>query len=216
MSIRILIADDHAILRKGIAELIKKEDNMEVVAEAENGLEAVRLACKLSPDVAVVDISMPVLNGLDATTRLSKEKPGVKVIILSMHENEQFILRSFRSGAWGYLLKECTFNELIRAISSVARGNKYISPSISRIVLKNFLDSSHSVKCGEAKFSLTAKERQVLQLLSEGSSVKEIARGMSLSVKTIESHRQHIMEKLGLHSIAELTKYALREGLTSL
>lgn len=215
MGVKILIADDHAILRKGVVSLVEKQPGMQVVGEAEDGMEAVSLARKLCPDVIVMDISMPKLNGIDATAQITRDLP-IKVIILSMHENEMFIERAFRSGASGYLLKECTFNELIQAINEVACGNKYLSPAISSTVLKKYLSGESAAKARKRGNELTPKERRVLQLLSEGYSTKDVGRILGISVKTAETHRQHIMEKLGLHSIAELTKYALRQGLTTL
>jgi DNA-binding NarL/FixJ family response regulator len=215
MSIKILIADDHKIVRDGLRSLLEKHDDMEVVAEAENGRTAVELARKLSTDVVVMDISMPDLNGIEATRQIISARPEVKVIALSMHSDRRFVIGMFQAGVSGFLLKDCAFEELASAILAVTANQKYLSPLAAGVMIEDYLqrlppedDSASSV--------LTRREREVLQLLAEGWSTKKIASHLHVSVKTVETHRRRIMAKLKVHSIAELTKYAIREGLTSL
>jgi DNA-binding NarL/FixJ family response regulator len=215
MGIRILLADDHKIVRDGLRALIEKQPDMEVVAEAADGRAAVHMAKELSPDVVIMDISMPDLNGIEAARQIVVESPRVKVITLSMHSDSRFVKEVFKVGASGYLLKECAFDELSNAIHTVIADQIYLSPHITHVVLNDYLSK---VPMTEASvFSiLTAREREVLQLMAEGKTTKEIAYALDLSVKTVEAHRQKIMEKSNIHSVAELTKYAIREGLTSL
>ncbi len=215
MSIRVLLADDHKIFRDGLRTLIEKEAGMEVVAEAENGRKTVKLAEKLSPNVIIMDVSMPDLNGIEATRKIIAGTSNVKVIALSMHSDRRFVLGMLEAGASAYLLKDCAFAELVSAIRQVAAGNTYLSPKIADVVVKGYLnkvsDSSLTTRT-----ILTSREREILQLLAEGLSAKEIAAHLNLSIKTIETHRRNIMEKLEIHTIAELTKYAIREGLVAL
>jgi len=215
MSIRVLLADDHKIFRDGLRTLIEKEAGMEVIAEAENGRKAVKLAEKLSPNVIIMDVSMPDLNGIEATRKIIAGTSNVKVIALSMHSDRRFVLGMLEAGASAYLLKDCAFAELVNAIRQVAAGNTYLSPKIADVVVKGYLnkvsDSSLTTRT-----ILTSREREILQLLAEGLSAKEIAAHLNLSIKTIETHRRNIMEKLEIHTIAELTKYAIREGLVAL
>lgn len=215
MTIRVLVADDHKILREGLRSLLESQDDMEVVAEAEDGRTAVGLARELKPDVVVMDVAMPDLNGIEATRQIVADSPNVAVIGLSMHSDRRFVAGMLSAGAYGYLLKDCTFDELVEAIRSVVAGRRYLSPAVTGVVVDDYvrrLTKEESVPCSV----LTAREREVLQLLAEGKSTKEMASQLHVSVKTIETHRQKIMEKLGLHSVAELTKYAIREGLVSL
>lgn len=214
MTIRVLIADDHTIMRAGLRSLLEKEDQIEVVAEAENGRRAVQLAVEHEPDVVVMDVSMPDLNGIEATSQVLESLPEAKVIALSMHTDKRFVMGMLRAGASGYLLKDCASQELANAIVSVASNKKYLSPDIAGVVIE---DSLYGVQQeGETVSSLlSAREREVLQLIAEGWSTKQIAAHLYVSVKTIETHRRQIMKKLDLHNIAELTKYAIREGLTS-
>lgn len=216
MKIRVIIADDHKIVRDGLRSMLSRYPEIDVVAEAENGRETVDMVKKHSPEVVIMDIAMPDLNGIEATRQISFEHPEVKVIALSMHSDRRFVSEIFKAGASAYLLKDCAFEELITAIRSVNSNMTYLSPSISGIVVDDFI--RHPGEKGEPSvFSvLSNREREVLQLLSEGRNTKEIAAYLSVSIKTIEAHRNKIMTKLGIHSIAELTKYAIREGLTSL
>jgi DNA-binding NarL/FixJ family response regulator len=214
MTIRVLIADDHTIMRAGLRSLLEKEDQIEVVAEAENGRRAVQLAVEHEPDVVVMDVSMPDLNGIEATSQVLESLPEAKVIALSMHTDKRFVMGMLRAGASGYLLKDCASQELANAIVSVASNKKYLSPDIAGVVIEDSLYGLQQE--GETVSSLlSAREREVLQLIAEGWSTKQIAAHLYVSVKTIETHRRQIMKKLDLHNIAELTKYAIREGLTS-
>ncbi len=215
MTIGIVLADDHQIFREGIRQLFDQQGDMEVLAEAADGRMAVKLARELSPDVVVMDISMPGLNGIDATRRIIAENPQVKVVALSMHADRRFALEMLKAGATGYLLKDCAFEELVRAINAVLKGQTYLCPEMTELVLRDSLHLSEEPKSLEP-CPLTLREREVLQLVAEGKNTKEIAELLNVSVKTIESHRSNIMKKLNLHSLAELTKYAIREGLTCL
>lgn len=214
MSIRILLADDHRIMREGLRSLIEKEPDMEVVAEAEDGRTAVQLVQELSPDVAIMDITMRELNGIEATRQIMTYSPGVKVIALSMHSDQRFVKEILKIGASGYLLKDCAFEELVCAVRTVVANRAYLSPEIAHIVI-NYI---HHLPGGDSLVfsALTAREREVLQLLAEGETTRQIASHLYVSVKTVETHRRKIMKKLDIHSIAELTKYAIHEGLTSL
>lgn len=214
-TIKILLADDHKLLREGLRALIEEQQNMIVVAEAEDGRSAVRLAAKLAPDVIVMDISMPGLNGIDATRRIAAESPDIKVIALSMHADRNFVVEMFKAGAAGYLLKDCAFEELIHAIRAVSSQKAYLSSKLSDTMIKDYVKLFP--KKNPSVFSaLTTREREVLQLLAEGRSTREVAANLNVSMKTVETFRQRIMKKLDIHSVAELTKYAIRAGLTSL
>jgi len=215
MSIRIILADDHKIVRNGLRSLIEKEGDMEVVAEAEDGRTAVQLAVQLSPQVVLMDIAMPGLNGIEATRQIIASAPQIKVIALSMHADKRYIMEMLKAGASGYLLKDSAFEELAGAIRTALKNKTYLSPPVSEIVIGDYVQQLQ--KSNGSVFSvLAAREREVLQLLAEGSSTAKIADQLHVSVKTVETHRQHIMEKLNIRSVAELTKYAIREGLTSL
>jgi DNA-binding NarL/FixJ family response regulator len=215
MSTKILLADDHKIIREGLRALLEKESDMEVVGEAQDGLTTIKLAKKLLPNIVIMDIGMPDMNGIDATRQIFSETQGIKVIALSMHSDRRFVLQMLKAGASGYLLKDSAFEELALAIKTVMAGQPYLSPKITDVVIKEYIVSLP--KNEETVFTkITVREREVLQLLAEGKATKQIAAFLNVSVKTIETHRQQIMEKLDIHSIAELTKYAIREGLTSL
>ncbi|MEN6617824.1 MAG: response regulator transcription factor [Syntrophorhabdus sp.] len=215
MNIRIIVADDHKIMREGLKALIDKQPDMEVAAEAQDGLTTTKLARKLLPQVIIMDIGMPEMNGIDATRQIVSENKDVKIIALSMHSDRRFVLEMLKAGASGYLLKDSAFEELVTAVHTVMGNQSYLSPRITDIVVKEYL--GNIPKNESSVFNvLTAREREVLQHLAEGKSTKQIASTLNLSVKTVETHRQQIMDKLELRTVAELTKYAIREGLTSL
>lgn len=213
--IKILLADDHKMLREGLRALIENQPDMKVAAEADNGREAVRRAVELAPDVVIMDISMPGLNGIEATRQIIARLPSVRIIVLSMHSDKRFVVEMLRAGAKGYLLKECAAEELINAIRSVSKNVVYLSPGIAGDIVRDYVNL---VSADEIKICpvLTAREREVLQFIAEGRNTKEIAHELNISVKTIETHRKQVMDKLDIHNIADLTKYAIREGLTTL
>jgi DNA-binding NarL/FixJ family response regulator len=214
MSIKILIADDHKIFREGLRALIEKQPGMEIIDEVDNGRKAVQLVRDLLPDVIIMDIAMPNLNGIEATRQIVAKAPSVKVVALSMHSDKRFVVEMLKAGASGYLLKDCAFEELGHAIHAVRANRTYLSPKIADMMIKDSVRLFPKTKL--SVFSvLTSRQCEVLQLLSEGKTTSQIAQDLQVSVKTIETYRQQIMDKLDIHSIAELTKYAIREGLTS-
>ncbi|MHC4459564.1 MAG: response regulator [Planctomycetota bacterium] len=215
MSIKILLAEDHKITREGLRALLEKESDMQVVGEAEQGRTAVQLVRELKPNVVIMDVSMPDLNGVEATRQILAKSSNVKIIALSMHSDTLFVAEMLKSGASGYLLKDCAFEELAQAIRTVVADKKYLSPSISGVVVDDYL---HRLSKADVSGSdvLTDREREVLQLMAEGKSTKQIALKLHISIKTVETHRRQIMNKLDIHTVAELTKYAVRKGLTSL
>lgn len=214
--IRILLAEDHTIVRKGLRALLKDASNITVVAEAADGRDAVLKAARIKPDVVVMDISMPLLGGLEATRQITKNTPDVKVLVLTVHTDEEYILQALRAGAAGYLLKEAAPTELIRAIEVVHGGEAYISPTISRDIIRDYVEKTDSLLEETSFDRLTERERETLQLIAEGHSMKEIAGHLSISHKTARAHRSNLMVKLDIHTTAELTLYALRHGLISL
>jgi DNA-binding NarL/FixJ family response regulator len=214
MTIRVLLADDHRIMREGLRSLLEQQSDMTLVGEADNGREAVRLARKVLPNIAVVDLAMPDLNGIEATRQILDVAPQVKVLALSMHMDRRLIMGMIEAGASGYLLKDCAFEEFVNAIRAVAAGGMYLSPRIAGLVVKDRLRTNGESPSLAAP-TLTPKEREIVQLIAEGRSTKEIASLRSVSIKTVETHRQHVMGKLGYRSVAELTKFAIREGITS-
>jgi DNA-binding NarL/FixJ family response regulator len=213
--IKVVLADDHQIVRLGLRSLLSLEPDIEVVGEADNGRAVLRLVQDLSPDIVIMDISMPDMNGIEATRQVLAESAGVKVIALSMHSDSLFVLNMFKAGASGYLLKDCALEELVKAIRTVMSRKAYISPSISDTVIKDFI-SGWSSPDSTAYSVLTPREREVLQLMAEGRSTVQIAESLCVSVKTVEAHRKQLMTKLDIHNVAELTKYAIRQGLTTL
>jgi DNA-binding NarL/FixJ family response regulator len=215
MSVRVLLVDDHAIIREGLRSLLEKQPDLEVVADADDGRRAIELVRELCPDVVVMDITMPRLGGIEATRQITGEFPAVKVIALSIHSRRRFVADMLRAGASGYILKECLFDELVQAIRAVSEGGRYLSPRITDVVVDDYVKRLSSGDESPLR-SLTGREREVLQLVAEGKSTKQIAQELHVSTKTIEANRRQIMEKLDMHSVAELTKYAVREGLTSL
>jgi DNA-binding NarL/FixJ family response regulator len=215
MSLRILIADDHTIVREGLRSLLEQESDMEVVAEAGTGTAALHLARQLHPDVVVMDIAMPDMNGIEATRQIVGELSDVRVLALSMESDRRFVVEVLKAGATGYVLKDSAFSELATAIRTVAANEPYLGPRITELIIKEFLQripENDALSCE----NLTPREREILQLISDGKNTKEIAFVFNVSLKTVENQRHSIMKKLDLYSIAELTKYAVREGLTSL
>ncbi|MHB0999160.1 MAG: response regulator [Armatimonadota bacterium] len=216
MGIRVVLADDHKLMREGLCGLLEKQKDITVVGLADNGREAIQLVSKHSPDVVIMDISMPELNGIDATRQIVSEYPKVKVIILSMHLDQRLVGESLKAGAIGYVLKDSAFEDLVAAIKTAQYNHPYFSPQISGIVLDGFLSNISQTDNTSMFTQLSSREREVLQLIAEGKSTKEIAEILNISIKTVEKHRQRIMEKLNINNVAELTKYAVREGLVSL
>ncbi len=215
MALRILLADDHRMVLDGLRQLIEQQASMQVVAEATNGDEAYHAWKQAKPDISVIDISMPILSGLDLARRILGEQPKAKLLVLSMHSDPRYVRQALKIGVRGYIVKEEASEELIRAIRTVHAGNLFISRSLGDTLLEDFVSLLKHGSDGSGSV-LSERERQVLGCLADGCSTKEIATMLHVSVKTVESHRTHIMEKLDLHSIAELTKYAIREGLTDL
>ncbi|TAK56746.1 MAG: response regulator transcription factor [Bacteroidetes bacterium] len=213
--IRLILADDHKVMREGLASLIVNDFNMEVIGQAETGREAIDLTIQLKPDLVLMDITMPDMNGIEATRYILEQLPEMKIIALSMHADKRFVMEVINAGASGYLLKHSAADELERAIKSVIRGHTYISPDVTGIVIKELRETKQNHEQPETVV-LSVREREILQLVAEGKSTKDIAAILNVSASTVESHRNNVMSKLGLYSIAELTKYAIREGLTSL
>lgn len=211
-TITVLLAEDHTIVRKGLRSLLDAEPDIEVVGEAEDGRQAVEAAQKLRPDVVLMDITMPLLNGLEATRQLKKLCPAVKVVILTVHTTEEYIFQVLRAGAAGYLVKQAAVEELILAIQAVYRGDSFLSPSISRKVIEEYSRRAEATALDDDYEQLTDREREVLQLVAEGRSNREIAELLHVTVKTVEAHRARLMEKLDIHDTAGLTRYALRKG----
>lgn len=213
--IKILIADDHKILRQGIRSLLAPQPDFEVVGETADGPETLKETFKLKPDVVLMDIGMPNLNGFEATRQIKKKQPEVKVLVLTMYQDDEYVLQALQSGASGYVLKDVAVEELVTAIRAVNNDQYYLSPSISRTVIDAYLRKTEK---GEREPSelLTAREKEIVQLIAEGYTNKEIAAKLYISVKTVDAHRSHIMEKLDIHDVALLVKYAIRKGLTDL
>ena len=213
--IRIILADDHNIMREGLRVLLEQHGDMVVVAEADNGRDTVRLAAELNPDVVIMDVAMPGLNGIEASQQIVANNAEARILGLSMHSDKRFVTKILQAGAKGYLLKDCASEELVLAIRCVMSGDTYLSPRVAGHVVDGLIDRVGAAK-GSPRNTPSAREREVLQALAEGRSTKEIAEDLGVSRKTIETHRMRIMNKLDVHSIAELTKYAVREGITSL
>lgn len=210
-SVRVLIADDHTLVREGIRALLERLPNVEVVAEATDGRDALNLLRTCQADVVLMDISMPRLNGLDATRQMIRVSPSVRVIILSMHRSEEYVWQALDAGAAGYLLKDTDLTEVSIAINAVSRGNAYLSPEIAKHVIKAHVRRSDGSEVPRG--SLTARQREVLQLMAEGTSTRQIAETLRISVKTVETHRAQLMERLDIHDVAGLVRYALKTGL---
>ncbi|MEE8350550.1 MAG: response regulator transcription factor [Acidobacteriota bacterium] len=213
-SLRVLLVDDHALVRAGIRALLESAEMVDRVTEADNGREALKLIQTQSPDVVLMDIAMKQLNGLETTARISKDFPNVKVIILSMHTHEEYVIQALRAGASGYLIKDSARVELELAISAVLRDEVYLSPAISKRVIDNFLWGLNDQP--EPLAQLTPRQREILQLIAEGQTTKEIAHQLNISIKTVETHRSQLMAKLDIHDVPGLVRFAIRSGLVSL
>lgn len=213
MSIRVLLADDHGIVRKGLRFLLERQSDMEIVGEAADGREAVRLAEAENPDIVIMDIAMPLLNGIEATAQMVKRNPAIAVIILSVHSDEDYLLSSLNAGAKGYLLKDSAEVDLVRAIEAVRKGTPFFSPEIAKTMLEDYMRFLQQRNLQDSYDLLTEREKEVLQLLAEGKSNKEVASILDVSVYTIDSHRTHLMQKLNLHNTAEIVLYAVRKKI---
>lgn len=212
--VRILLADDHTLMRGGLRAMIQGLNEFDVVGEAPDGREAVRLSEELSPDLIVMDVGLPGLNGLEATRQILKQRPHARVLILSMHLNEEFVKQALEAGATGYVLKDAPVTELVAALRSVADGQTHLSPPISRIVIDDYVRRTRQESPVRTRYdALTAREREVLQLIAEGKTNKEIARLLNVSVNTVETHRAHLLDKLDIHDLAGLIRYAIQKGL---
>jgi DNA-binding NarL/FixJ family response regulator len=213
--IRILLADDHTVIRRGLRALLERQDGFTVVAEASDGREAVETAAAMNPDVAVIDIGMPNLNGIEAASRITEKHPETTVVILSMHVDESYVLRALKAGARGYLLKDAPEEDLINAIRAVHQGKAFFSPEISKMLAEDYMRQMRQRGVEDSYELLTPREREILQMLGEGNSNKDVATKLNLSLHTVETHRGNVLEKLNLHSTAEMILYAVRKGIVT-
>jgi DNA-binding NarL/FixJ family response regulator len=211
--LRILLADDHIVMRTGLRALLERQPNLEVVGESENGRETVELVASLGPDVVVMDVAMPVLNGIEATKTIVNQRPATAVVILSMHADESYVMRALKAGARGYLLKDSAAADLISAIQAVSQNKSFFSPKVSRILAEDYVRVLKQKGAVDSYDLLSSREREILQLLAEGKANKEVATALNISPYTVETHRRHILEKLNLHNPAELILYAVRKGI---
>jgi DNA-binding NarL/FixJ family response regulator len=211
--ISVLLVDDHTVVRQGLRALLGAEEDMEVVGEAENGRQAVMLARKTPPDVVVMDVAMPMLNGLEATRQILKSVPGVKVLVLTSYGDEECVQQLMQAGATGYLIKQTAANDLLKAIREVQRGNAFFSPAIAKRLRDQCREAFSNGQSTRKSGELTSRESEVLQLIAEGHSNKQIAAELGISIKTVEKHRQQVMNKLNIHDVAGLTRYAISKGL---
>ena len=213
--LRILLVDDHTLLRQGLRKILQECPEWEVVAEASDGRDALRQALAVNPDVAILDIGMPAMNGIEATSQMVRRLPDIRILILSMHLNEAYIVQSVKAGAKGYLLKDCADVELIRAVTALASGKSYFSPAVAKVMLDDYIRHLAETGITDRYDSLSEREREILQLLAEGHSNKAVAGLLSISPATVETHRAHILQKLNVHNAAELVLYAVRRGIIS-
>jgi two-component system response regulator NreC len=212
---RILLADDHAVTRAGLRALLERQPNIEVVGEAEDGRQLVDLAASLAPDIAVVDIAMPNLNGIEASRQIVAKQPRLSVVILSMYSDETYVMRALEAGARAFLLKDSAIADLIGAVDAVSQGKSFFSPKISRILAEDYVRTLRQKGAADSFELLTAREREILQLLAEGKTNKDVATFLNISVYTVETHRNNVLQKLGLHNTAELVLYAVRKRIIS-
>lgn len=212
---KIIIVDDHKMIREGLRTLLVSQAGFTVIGETGTGIDAIRMARELEPDIVLMDINMPDLNGIEAARQIYSENPHIRILALSMYTDRQFAQEMFRAGAAGYILKGAAFSELVEAIKTVMSGHRYISPPLAEVLLEDYIGRLDAMPLNE-KEVLTNREREVLQLLAEGKSNRQIADMLYINVNTVDTHKKHIYDKLGLHSIAELTKYAISRGITSL
>ena len=215
MSIRVVLADDHRILREGLRSILEVEGDIEIVGEADNGRDTVKLVRQLEPEVVIMDVAMPDLNGVDATVQIKNADVESRILALSMHGDGQYVRGMLQAGASGYILKDCASEELATAIRTVMKGRVYVSPDVAGTIVGDYVQHLSGEVTATAP-TLSSREREVLQLIAEGRSTADIAELIHVSVKTVETHRKRLMDKLELRSVAELTKYAIREGITSL
>jgi two-component system response regulator NreC len=213
--LRILLADDHIVMRTGLRALLERQPNLEVVGESEDGRETIELSASLKPDVVVMDVGMPILNGIEATRMIVGQHPTTAVVILSMHSDESYVMRALKAGARAYLLKDSAAADLISAIQAVSQNKAFFSPKVSRILAEDYVRVLKQKGAVDSYDLLTSRERQILQLLAEGKANKEVAAALNISPYTVETHRSHILEKLNLHNPAELILYAVRKGIIS-
>jgi len=216
MAIEIVLVDDHSIVRQGLNAIISREKDIRVIGEAENGRDAVKLVKDKEPDIAILDISMPILNGLEASRQIRKISPKTKIIILSMHDNHAFIDEVLNLGARAYVLKESAADEVVIAINEVYRGRIFLSPKISTFVVKGYINRDEKTEKQKPTVNLTPREKEILQLIAEGHLNKEIAEQLNLSLKTVLAHRNNMMQKLNIHKQADLVRYAIKEGIAHL
>ena len=212
-NIGILLADDHGVVRKGLRFLLERQPGMAVVGEAKDGREAVRLAEELNPAIVIMDIAMQLLNGIEATAQIIKRNPGIGIIVLSMHADESYLVRILTAGAKGYLLKDCAEMDVVRAVEAVAQGKPFFSPQIAKTLLEDYMRQLQERGLEDSYDLLTEREKEILQLLAEGKSNKEVATILGLSVYTVETHRAHLMQRLNLHTTAEIVLYAVRKKI---
>ena len=213
--IRVILADDHSVMRRGLRLILEQQEGFEVLGEACDGREAVTLARSLHPDVAVLDITMPNLNGIEAARQITDKQPEVAVVVLSMHADESYVLRALKAGARGYLLKESPESDFLAAVRSVSEGKAFFSPAVSRLLVEDYVRQLQDRDIEDSYDLLTPREREILQLIAEGKSNKDVANLLNLSLYTVETHRSNILEKLNLHSVPELILYAVRKGIIS-